>query len=1453
MKNWCTQKWKNDKSKRFRKTKKHKIAGSRYNEQEHICISFGMCLAAILVFASISVASATNYMPQDCYSFTIESSLYSPVSDPAGPYTGTEGVPLIFTGSGSYDPDGSIVAYEWDFGDENIATGVAPTHTYAQDGTYTITLKVTGNDGATNTSTTTATIADIEPTTDFSASPSSGQEPLTVEFTDNSASYDGIVMWAWDFDNDDMTDSTEQNPTQLYAEEGVYTVSLNVTESDGDSDSMTKTDYITVTKVNNAPYVPDNPSPSDGATDVPVDMVLSWTGGDPDAEDTVTYDVYFGTSMSPPLVAENQPENTYDPGTRDYSTEYYWRIAATDNHGDSNESEAWNFTTASSPAPDLVAEWHLDEGDGLTAGDTSGNGNDGTLVNNPAWVAGKVGKGLSFDGTNDYVVCGQSSSLKITGAITVEAWVKWQGAGNPYFVTKTGGPGHRSYDLSGNEDGTVEFRVGGADCNSVKSSGTISIPTGEWVYLVGTYEPSSYVRLFVDGSLVRENTVSIPASQGDNGLAWYIGAREGNQGWFNGIIDEAKIYNGALSAEEIRANYNAYPSNLPPTAFIDSIMPSAAEQGKDTVSFTGHGTDTDGSVVAYNWRSDLDGQLSSASSFGKPASELSEGTHTIYFKVQDDDGAWSTEVMDELTIIEQENLSPIADPKGPYTGTEGVAITFDGSGSYDPDGTIDTYEWVFGDGSNATGVTPSHTYAHNGTYTVILTVTDNDGAANTSTTTATIADTEPTAEFSASPISGPEPLTVTFTDNSASYDGIIAWDWDFDSDGEIDSTEQNPTYEYAEDGVYTVNLKVTESDGNCDTMTKMDYIIVTAVNQIEYIWLEAEDADTTTPDFETVSDISASNGEYIQIPKGVGFRAHDGEATYRITIDSPSDYIVWGSKIAATGGDNSFSVQIDDGTKYLWAISLSDNWQWDAVNHWGSGEEFNPEIDPLVFTLSAGEHTVRIIQREDGAKLDELLITNDMSYVPVSNQPPTAVIDSITPEASEQGKETLSFTGHGTDTDGSVVAYNWRSNLDGQLSTASSFGKPATELSVGTHVIYFKVQDDKGAWSTEVRKDLTIIEPANQAPVVDLSGPYTGTEGISIDCDGSGSYDPEGSIVAYEWDFGDGETITEVNPTHTYAQDGTYTVALTVTDNKGATNMSTTTATIADTEPAADFSAAPTSGPEPVTVAFTDNSASYDGIETWNWDFDNDGETDSTEQNPTHEYLEYGRYTVSLTVTESDGDCDAITKSDYILVIRVNEPPEADPSGPYTGTEGLAIAYDGSGSYDTDGSLVAYEWDFGDETTATGVAPTHTYAQSGTYTVALTVTDNDGATNTSTTTATIADTEPTAAFSAKRTHGPEPLTVAFTDNSASYDGIEEWAWDFDNDGETDSTEQNPTHVYREYGRYTVSLTVTESDGDSGTMTKADYITAIIGKESHRHTPAGVSPSGGATDVPVDED
>ncbi|MCK4735129.1 MAG: PKD domain-containing protein, partial [Methanophagales archaeon] len=214
-----------------------------------------------------------------------------------------------------------------------------------------------------------------------------------------------------------------------------------------------------------------------------------------------------------------------------------------------------------------------------------------------------------------------------------------------------------------------------------------------------------------------------------------------------------------------------------------------------------------------------------------------------------------------------------------------------------------------------------------------------------------------------------------------------------------------------------------------------------------------------------------------------------------------------------------------------------------------------------------------------------------------------------------------------------------------------------------------------------------------------------------------------------------------------YEQDGTYNVTLVVVDNEGATDTNTTTATIADTEPTANFAGTLTNGLKPLTVSFTDSSTSYDGIAAWEWDF-GDGNT-STEHNSTHVYATEGSYTVSLTVYEADGDSDTTAKVDYIIVTRENQPPVSDPDGPYTGTEGVAILFSGSGSYDPDGSIISFAWDFGfgDGNTGTGESPAYTYAQNGTYNVTLFVTDNEGATNTNTTTATINDTEPIADLS----------------------------------------------------------------------------------------------------------
>jgi hypothetical protein len=142
----------------------------------------------------------------------------------------------------------------------------------------------------------------------------------------------------------------------------------------------------TFTTENNPPDEPSDPDPQHGDTDVSIDADLSWTGGDPDPGDTVTYDVYFGTSSPPPQVATGQSATTYDPGIMEYETIYYWQIVVLDNHGGSTDGPIWEFTTELEPKTDLdcdgVLNWEeLEYGEVVTGEFTVENvGDPGTLL-----------------------------------------------------------------------------------------------------------------------------------------------------------------------------------------------------------------------------------------------------------------------------------------------------------------------------------------------------------------------------------------------------------------------------------------------------------------------------------------------------------------------------------------------------------------------------------------------------------------------------------------------------------------------------------------------------------------------------------------------------------------------------------------------------------------------------------------------------------------------------------------------------------------------------------------------------------------------------------------------------------------------------------------------------------------------------------------------------------------
>lgn len=228
--------------------------------------------------------------------------------------------------------------------------------------------------------------------------------------------------------------------------------------------------------------------------------------------------------------------------------------------------------------------------------------------------------------------------------------------------------------------------------------------------------------------------------------------------------------------------------------------------------------------------------------------------------------------------------------------------------------------------------------------------------------------------------------------------------------------------------------------------------------------------------------------------------------------------------------------------------------------------------------------------------------------------------------------------------------------------------------------------------------------------------------------------DSTGNILEYNWSFGDGETANGQTVSHTFSTEGSYTVELKVVNDLGATDrelvtVAVTTPTADNTPPIGVLSSSTSVGEAPLAVHFDGSSSSdSDGsIVQYQWDM-GDGTTVSGAQYD-HTYTDAGMFTATLTVTDNGGLSDTISTP-----VIVSQPQEENvPPNPVItvsttgGPAPLPVVFDGSGSQDADGSISSYSWNFGDGITASGVSPSHIYAQPANYTVTLDVTDDRGA------------------------------------------------------------------------------------------------------------------------------
>lgn len=243
----------------------------------------------------------------------------------------------------------------------------------------------------------------------------------------------------------------------------------------------------------------------------------------------------------------------------------------------------------------------------------------------------------------------------------------------------------------------------------------------------------------------------------------------------------------------------------------------------------------------------------------------------------------------------------------------------------------------------------------------------------------------------------------------------------------------------------------------------------------------------------------------------------------------------------------------------------------------------------------------------------------------------------------------------------------------------------------------------------------------------------SGTAPLKVDFDASSSYDPDSSLIKYSWEFGDGSTGKGKTTTHSYNSSGNYLVELVVTDSDGETKSTTNTIEVYPSPPSAKFTAQPTSGEVPLKVSF-DASESHDPdgtIVSYSWEF-GDNSLASGEV-VTNTFESAGEYVVELIVTDNDGRTASVTETINVTPFYNRSPTASFTAYPTIGKVPFKVSFDASESFDTDGSVEKYTWDFGDGSTESGETVSHAFSEVGTYTVELTVTDNHGAVDTETT------------------------------------------------------------------------------------------------------------------------
>jgi len=1245
-------------------------------------------------------------------------------------------------------------------------------------------------------------IQPVYPLADFSSNITSDYVFLLepVQFTCQS---ENVTEWSWDFG--DGSGSTEQNPIHTYSEVGIYTVTLKVSNPNGTDTKLATANvvpkgvpassYAYITNFNSNTVSVINTSSNTVTATVPVGKSPLGVAVSLDGAKVYVANVNYKSRGTVSVIdtATKKVTATIDIGYK-YSP---CGIAVT---------------------PDgkkvFVANRDVNS---VSIIDTATNTVIGTI---PAG-ANPLGVAITPDGKKAYVTNRYSNNISVidTGTNKVIASVK---AGLGPFGVTVNQAGTKLY-VTNCEDDTISV----IDTNS--DTITATLPAGKWPMGVAVSPDGTKVYVVNEGS----NTVSVIDTETEtvintvrvgrnpygiavspDGTKVYVTnfGSDDNLGRTVSIIDTARgRVIGTVNTGFSPIAFGQFITPIPP----QPLLPFANFSSNLTSGYAPLSvqfTDLSRNVDRWNWDFG-DGSISNQQN---PAHTYSiAGNYKVTLTVNNENG----------TESRSETINVLAHPvfsASPTSGKAPLTVNFTDHSTGSPN----SWNWTFGDGTYSTKKNPAHIYREPGRYSVTL-ILNGTGNPNRVTKSDYImvsnGNEAPTAAFSASPVSGKAPLTVSFTDESTGFPTSRRWTF---GDGTY-STGENPVHTYSKAGLYSVTLTVSNANGT-NTLTKSNYILVSNALDAPVTSFSASPISGKVPltvDFTGQGKGAPTSWRWIF---GDGNNSTEKNPVY--TYNKPGLYSV---RLTASNekGSNTltksryiaisnvldvpvtrFSASPVSGKAPL-TVSFTDqstgvatSWRW----NFGDGNT-STERNPVHTYNKPGLYNVTLTASNANGSNS----STKVGYIAVSDVLTAPVANFSASPASGKTPLTVSFTDQST---GEPTSWRWDFG-DGNNSTERNpvytYNEPglySVRLTAGnangsnrlTKLGYVNISSENGA---------LMLNHGDTVPVAAFSvSPTEGSMPLTVRFTDQSTGDP----TSWRWNFGDGNTSTERNPVHTYNKSGRYSVTLTASNANGSSVLTKSRYVIVSNvlnTPVSKFSASPSSGSMPLTVRFTDQSTG--DPTSWRWNF-GDGNS-STEKNPVHTYNRSGLYNVTLTTSNVNGS-NALTRTGYIAVSNTLAAPVAGFSASTTsGKAPLTVRFTDQST----GDPTSWRWTFGDGNNSSERNPVYTYHKPGLYSVSLTASNANGS-NALTKSRYIAvsgiQDVPVTRFSASPVSGKAPLTVSFTDQSTG--SPTSWRWNF-GDGNT-STERNPVHTYNRSGLYNVTLTTSNENG-TNVLTKSSYI------------------------------